>query len=617
VIDLAAGSAAGGQAPTEETLDAPLESILAMVKRKGRLPDFVVVTYGAKRGGEALVRKVEATLGRTGLVVIGGTHAGCIAAGLVKGVKEDLVPVRSPDVVAVCAVWMTGFAVSKCAAVCGFALTSTNLRVDSVAQNGRVVRTFSGLPARDAIAKHLPRGTTVDDLSLNPLARVTGHDDDGEPILCLISMKALADGTVELSEPAVVGEDLHIVAATADDVLLRTDKALAQVFESSLSNIQDAYPDTRIGAGNLSSLCLLPGSMFGPAGLKKTLEHVTNKDLKKRYADSFPSKAVVSELGEFGSVSVAGVVGVIGNHLRATASMVSVLVISPDITPFFTRTDAELAAEVDPALLQSLKGAKDGGGLSMSGGPSPAVRTTSMSNHSPPGSVMSRTSHASSMGRSDLQFFSREHYVPPGMCSLRPSLAYVVTDVEASTEMWQLVSSAGQCMMTHDKCLRRLMMLHRGYEARSLGDSFHIVFSSAYDAAAFCLSAVMSLWLETWPSDCRAFAAARSQGRYKGLGVRLGFDVGNEYETATDVDTHGVLYSGRLVKNSKVISDKGHGGQIVLTARAVEALKPLMKCLPGQNAQVMKTREKDAFYLVNDSIAPLNPLYDEMGLRAV
>lgn len=609
-LDLASGLAAGGMAegPGELT-EVIIPKIHTAMRARGRFPDLVLVFTGSGEaaaasgfGGTEAIAAIEAGLGQMGLVVAGCSHSGTIACGLARpaaaGSKAEFTVVKSPGAVAVCAIW-SSFTVSRALIMGGFALTATSLRAD---QGGRVISTFSGNPAYEAYTRSLPKGAASAKKSpaMHPLARVIGHDEEGEPLLSLLEVSeghaSAAAGSVVLSEPVEAGEDLYVVAGTADDILLSAEKNIAKTVESVQTSIEEAFPDAR--AAPLHTLIFASSRLYGPASLKGTLASVANKDVKAQFTRGFPREATrLLSKGGAGCVYGSQVLGPCGPRLVPGSSMVSVVVLSQDVTPLFYRTDADLAAEIS---------AQQGVGKVAS---EPRVEGHGQSARS----GMSRASRLSASHRNDANFHTREHFAPPGLFP-RPRLAYVVSDVESSTELWQLTKGASTAIQVHDLCLRRLMAVFRGHECRSLGDSFHVVFSSVFDAAGFCLAATMALWLEAWPEDCVAFAARRSGGRYLGVGVRFGIEAGTEYVVTSDVDA-GIIYSGKLVKNSKVVSDKGHGGQTLVTANAAKLLRPLLKHLSGPPASLIPTSDKNTFHLINESLSPHNELFAQLGLR--
>jgi hypothetical protein len=608
-VDLASGLAAGGVAESVPALaDTVLPSVLAAMRTRGRYPDVVMVFTGegaAPGGGGAgseAIQAVQAALGTMGLVIAGCSHTGTMAYGLAKsssGGKGELVVVNNAAAVAVCAIW-SAFTVSRALVVGGFALTASCLRAD---QGGTLISTFSGSPAYEAYTKNLPRGAASAKKSpaMHPLARVIGHDEDGEPLLSLLGVaegpSSAPPGSILLSEPVKEGEELYVVAGTADDILLGAEKGVARAVEAVQTSLEEAFPDAR--SAPLYTLMFASSALYGPAGLKATVASAVNKDLKSQFPRGFPREATrLLSKGGSGCVFGANVLGPCGSRLVSGASMVSAVIFSPDITPLFYRTDADLAADI--GVHQEAKRE-----LSDPKQAQPSARSAR--------SAVSKLSRLSASHRNDVSFHTREHYAQPGML-VRLRLAYVVSDVESSTELWQAARGAGAAIIVHDLCLRRQMAVFRGYECRSLGDSFHVVFSSVFDAAGFCLAATMALWLESWPSDCEAFAASRSGGRYSGIGVRFGIEASAEYQVTTDVDA-GVIYSGKLVKNSKVVSDRGHGGQTLLTLKAADILKPHLKYLPGPPASLLPTSDRSVFHLVNDKMATLNESFAHLGLR--
>ena len=106
-----------------------------------------------------------------------------------------------------------------------------------------------------------------------------------------------------------------------------------------------------------------------------------------------------------------------------------------------------------------------------------------------------------------------------------------------------------------------------------------IVFSEAVDAARYCISVQHALQQVKWPKklyDCWA-GRIETDGTgclsAKGLRVRMGFHVGSPKGKENPV-TGRSDYFGKDVNYAARVSACGAGGQIILSAVAMEALLP-------------------------------------------
>jgi len=121
------------------------------------------------------------------------------------------------------------------------------------------------------------------------------------------------------------------------------------------------------------------------------------------------------------------------------------------------------------------------------------------------------------------------------------------TDIEGSTKLLHALSAedALEAFNIHGRVLRGAFALHGGFEQRTEGDSFFIVFQSATSAVAAAAEAQRLLAAQTWP---------------KGLPVRVRMGMHTCEPTQVDGD-----YFGLDVHRAARISSAGHGGQVLLS----------------------------------------------------
>jgi predicted ATPase/class 3 adenylate cyclase len=150
----------------------------------------------------------------------------------------------------------------------------------------------------------------------------------------------------------------------------------------------------------------------------------------------------------------------------------------------------------------------------------------------------------------------------------------VFTDVQSSTRLWELCGDAMQAALDlHNQVLRAQLSTTSGYEVKTQGDSFMVVFSSAVEAVRWCLQTQEALLQAPWPQGVLMHPPAAEergpQGRalYRGLRVRMGVHVG-EAERRVDGRTGAVDYFGLTVNLAARVADAGHGGQVLLSGAA-------------------------------------------------
>jgi predicted ATPase/class 3 adenylate cyclase len=133
----------------------------------------------------------------------------------------------------------------------------------------------------------------------------------------------------------------------------------------------------------------------------------------------------------------------------------------------------------------------------------------------------------------------------------RESLTFVFTDLESSTRLWERFPDAMKpAVERHDAILRDAVEGSGGRVVKIMGDGLMAVFSSAADGIEACLRAQRALQDEAW-------------GETGPLRVRMGIHAGEALPRAGD-------FFGPAVNRAARIMAAAHGGQVVLSERAVE-----------------------------------------------
>eukprot|EP00798_Chlamydomonas_sp_ICE-L_P017494 gene17494-23802_t len=92
---------------------------------------------------------------------------------------------------------------------------------------------------------------------------------------------------------------------------------------------------------------------------------------------------------------------------------------------------------------------------------------------------------------------------PPGLGKKSTMVTLVITDVEASTELWEWDPPGSGIMSAaldiHDRALRRTLAAYYGYEVTTEGDAFINAFHEPLDAVAWCLATQVELLNAAWP----------------------------------------------------------------------------------------------------------------------
>jgi predicted ATPase/class 3 adenylate cyclase len=121
------------------------------------------------------------------------------------------------------------------------------------------------------------------------------------------------------------------------------------------------------------------------------------------------------------------------------------------------------------------------------------------------------------------------------------------TDIEGSTKLLRTLTpeAAVEAFAIHGRVLREACARFGGYEQRTEGDSFFIVFQDASSAVAAAVAAQRQLAAQTWPG---------------GVPVRVRMGLHTCEPTQVDGD-----YFGLDVHRAARIESAGHGGQVLLS----------------------------------------------------
>jgi class 3 adenylate cyclase len=174
---------------------------------------------------------------------------------------------------------------------------------------------------------------------------------------------------------------------------------------------------------------------------------------------------------------------------------------------------------------------------------------------------------------------SAEQKAPEG------DVTFVFTDVQNSTKLWELASTAMNISLEkHDALLRLLLKQFNGYEVKTEGDAFMVTFFNLLDAIRWCLAVQLGLLEIVWPEDLlKQPAAARVLSKtdnktpiFNGIRIRMGIHTGQPSCRRNPI-TGRMDYFGPTVNRSARVSDSAHGGQIVCTQEVYDVLAAAQK----------------------------------------
>ena len=137
----------------------------------------------------------------------------------------------------------------------------------------------------------------------------------------------------------------------------------------------------------------------------------------------------------------------------------------------------------------------------------------------------------------------------PDAGSSSGALAFLFTDIEGSTRLWERLPDAmNVALARHDAILRTAIEASAGSVVKTTGDGMMAVFPTAADGVLASVTAQRNLTAETWPDTGP-------------LRVRMAIHAG-------EADRRGDDYFGPTINRTARIMAAGHGGQVLLSSAA-------------------------------------------------
>ncbi|MBK6767460.1 MAG: adenylate/guanylate cyclase domain-containing protein [Ardenticatenales bacterium] len=138
------------------------------------------------------------------------------------------------------------------------------------------------------------------------------------------------------------------------------------------------------------------------------------------------------------------------------------------------------------------------------------------------------------------------------------ALTFLFTDIEGSTARWEAHREAmSMALARHDAIVRSAIESHGGHVFKTVGDAFYGAFPAAPAALAAAVEAQRALYAEDWGAVDPDFADLRVRmGVHRGLAEARGGD-----------------YFGPALNRTARLASAGHGGQILLSQAAAQAVR--------------------------------------------
>eukprot|EP00756_Hemistasia_phaeocysticola_P021376 Hpha_TRINITY_DN15771_c2_g1::TRINITY_DN15771_c2_g1_i1::g.40696::m.40696 len=184
----------------------------------------------------------------------------------------------------------------------------------------------------------------------------------------------------------------------------------------------------------------------------------------------------------------------------------------------------------------------------------------------------------------------------------RGLIALVFTDIVGSTRLWELSPvSMAEALELHNDLARDLIAKHRGYEVKTIGDSFMIAFDDPCNAVLFAVRFQDGLLAVRWPEDpafddfaMRWRKACDEDGTvvWNGIAVRCGVSYG-ECQHETNPMTHRIDYRGRYVNLAARLEGAAPHGLVLISDECSHAITGLrevsVEALPARELRGLGT----------------------------
>ena len=130
-------------------------------------------------------------------------------------------------------------------------------------------------------------------------------------------------------------------------------------------------------------------------------------------------------------------------------------------------------------------------------------------------------------------------------------VSIVFTDMLSSSLIWaELPDEMRESLAIHNKVIRGCISITRGYEVKTIGDSFMVAFEEPSNSLEFALLVQSELFESTWPDELSQLPVCKRQlPDWNGIRVRIGVHYGPVTIDANDV-TGRVDYLGNTVNTA-------------------------------------------------------------------
>lgn len=204
-------------------------------------------------------------------------------------------------------------------------------------------------------------------------------------------------------------------------------------------------------------------------------------------------------------------------------------------------------------------------------------------------------------------------------------VSMVFTDIESSSTLWESQPSATfDGINLHNDLIRPIVTKYRGFEVKTDGDAFFIVFADPSDSVRFCLEAQDALRRADWPEELVNHPASPKvedpdnpdgPPLFVGFRVRMGIHVG-PVRCSTNPITMRTDYFGPSVNRAARVSSRAAGGQTLISKSIYDAAQDVLnddsicRTISIGSFHLKGMAEPEALYeILPPSLAKRSPLF--------
>jgi len=162
-------------------------------------------------------------------------------------------------------------------------------------------------------------------------------------------------------------------------------------------------------------------------------------------------------------------------------------------------------------------------------------------------------------------------------------IAIMFTDVQQSTKLWNANKAAMEkAVQLHHQIIRQLITKHKGYEVKTIGDSFMVVHADPSALLRIAFDVQKGLLSLNWPNDVLisqdGCVETTNEGKvlYRGLRIRIGLHYG-EVNKVFDEVAKGYDYYGDAVNCAARVESLAFGGQVLCTKAFLDEVDAALK----------------------------------------